>query len=166
MVTAAKRDLRLITFGVGPETFVIDIMAVRQIIPYTGSTTVPTAPDFIEGIIVVRNEVIPIVDLRARLYPQQPPAPAQSLVLITRSSAGVIGLKVDDVQRIITAPADALLTPPPLIRGVRGDLLVAVVSVREKVYLLIDLEAVLTAEEKTELREAHLERMKDEGLSR
>ena len=156
MATAAKRDLRLITFRVGPETFVIDIMAVRQIIPYAGSTTVPTAPDFIEGIIVVRNEVIPIVDLRARLYPQAPAAPPHSLLLITRSSVGLIGLRVDDVQRIITAPADALLAPPPVVRGVRGDLLVAVVSVGEKVYLLIDMEAVLTAQEKEELTKASL----------
>ena len=159
METAAKPDLRLITFGVGPETFVIDIMAVRQIIPYTDSTTVPTAPDFVEGIIVVRNEVIPIVDLRARLYPQRPPAASQSLILIARSSAGLIGLKVDDVQRIITAPAETLLAPPPLIRGVRGDLLVAVVPAGEKVYLLIDLEAVLTSQEKAELHDAHLEGM-------
>src|SRR2546430_3155757 len=69
-MTDGVRDLRLITFRVGPETFVLDIMAVRQIIPYAGSTSVPTAPDFVEGIIVLRNEVIPIIDLRDRLYPQ------------------------------------------------------------------------------------------------
>ena len=51
-------------------------MAVRQIIPYSGSTTVPTAPAFIEGIIVLRNEVIPIVDLRERLYPNLRSAPS------------------------------------------------------------------------------------------
>jgi purine-binding chemotaxis protein CheW len=65
-------ELRLITFTIGPETFVLDIMAVRQIIPYTGTTTLPTAPAFIEGIIILRNEVIPVVDLRARLYPDLP----------------------------------------------------------------------------------------------
>ena len=58
-------ELRLISFRIGPETFVLDIMAVRQIIPYTGSTSLPTAPAFVEGIIVLRNEVIPIVDLRS-----------------------------------------------------------------------------------------------------
>ena len=56
---ADEKELRLITFRIGPETFVLDIMAVRQIIPYSGSTTLPTAPSFVEGIIVLRNEVIP-----------------------------------------------------------------------------------------------------------
>src|SRR5882724_8077240 len=91
-------ELRLISFLVGSETFVLDIMAVRQIIPYTGSTSLPTAPAFVEGIIVLRNEVIPIIDLRQRLYPNLP-AHAEPLVLITHSSAGGIGLKVDAVRK-------------------------------------------------------------------
>ena len=148
------RELRLITFRVGPETFVLDIMAVRQIIPYTGSTSVPTAPSFIEGIVVLRSEVIPIVDLRERLYPHLGKRTEQPLVLITHTSAGVIGLKVDEVRRIVNVATDALLPPPPLVRGIRGELLIAVVPFGEEVYLLIDVENVLTGDEKVELQEA------------
>src|SRR5687768_8169674 len=148
-------SLRLITFRVGPETFVLDIMAVRQIVPYTGSTSVPTAPAFIEGIVVLRNEVIPIIDLRQRLYPQAE-AVQEPLVLITHTSMGVIGLKVDEVRRIVNVASDALLPPPPLVRGIRGELLIAVVPFGEEVYLLIDVENVLTTDEKVELKEADL----------
>src|ERR1043165_4935068 len=101
-------DLRLITFRIGPETFVLDIMAVRQIIPYSGSTAVPTAPSVVEGIIVLRNEVIQIIDLRDPLFPRAERA-AEPLVLITHSSAGMIGLKDDEVRRIVTINSDALL---------------------------------------------------------
>jgi len=153
----SERDLRLITFRVGPETFVLDIMAVRQIIPYGGSTSVPTAPAFVEGIIVLRNEVIPIVDLRDRLYPHLVERAEQPLILITHTSAGVIGLKVDEVRRIINASQEELLPPPPLVRGIRGELLIAVIRHGEEIYLLIDIENVLTADEKQELREADLE---------
>ena len=149
------KDLRLITFRVGPETFVLDIMAVRQIIPYSGSTAVPTAPAFVEGIIVLRNEVIPIIDLRDRLYPKLDRA-EQPLVLITHTSAGVIGLKVDEVRRIVNVTSDKLLPPPPLVRGIRGELLIAVIPSGDEIFLLIDLENVLTAGEKDELRAADL----------
>ena len=149
-------ELRLITFTVGPETFVLDIMAVRQIIPYTGSTTLPTAPAFIEGIIVLRNEVIPIIDLRARLYPQLQERSEQPLVLITHSSAGIIGLKVDAVRRIVNVSTDALLPPPPIIRGIRGELLIAIVPYETEVYLLIDIENILSGDEKRELADADL----------
>lgn len=145
-------ELRLITFRVGPETFVLDIMAVRQIVTYTGSTSVPTAPSFVEGIIVLRNEVIPIIDLRDRLYPQLTERSEQPLVLITHSSAGMIGLKVDEVRRIVTLPTESFLPPPAIIRGVRGELLIGVVPHGDEVYLLIDVENVLTEPEKDELR--------------
>ena len=149
-------ELRLITFRVGPETFVLDIMAVRQIVPYSGSTSVPNAPSFIEGIIVLRNEVVPIVDLRERLYPKMAAREQQPLVLITHTSAGVIGLKVDEVRRIVTVSSEIFLPPPPLIRGIRGELLIAVVPMGEEVLLLIDVENVLSEPEKIELREADL----------
>ncbi len=151
----AATELRLITFRVGTETFVLDIMAVRQIVQYSGSTTVPTAPSFVEGIIVLRNEVIPIIDLRDRLYPRLERAD-QPLVLITHTSAGIIGLKVDEVRRIVTLPTESFLPPPPLVRGIRGELLIGVVPHAEEVYLLIDVEAVLTEPEKTELIQADL----------
>jgi len=150
-------DIRLITFRVGPETFVLDIMALRQIVPYTGSTSVPTAPAFVEGIIVLRNEVIPIIDLRERLYPNRTEARAeQPLVLITHTGAGLIGLKVDEVRRIVTLSPDVFLPPPPIIRGIRGELLIAVVPHGDDVYLLIDVDNVLTEPEKTELIQADL----------
>ena len=152
---AEAKELRFITFRVGPETFVLDIMAVRQIIPYAGSTSVPTAPAFVEGIIVLRNEVIPIIDLRDRLYPRLDRA-EQPLVLITHTSAGVIGLKVDEVRRIVNVTSDKLLPPPPLVRGIRGELLIAVIPSGDENFLLIDLENVLTAGEKDELRAADL----------
>jgi len=162
--TGAARQLRLITFRVGPETFVVDIMAVRQILPYSGSTSVPTAPSFIEGIVVIRNEVVPVVDLHERLYPGSE-RPESSLILITHTTAGTIGLKVDEVRRIVNvAPAD-LLTPPPLVRGIRGELLVAVIPSGDDVLLLIDLESVLTGDEKRELQSADFSSPSQGGTS-
>lgn len=156
-MTDGSRELRLITFRVGNETFVLDIMSVRQIIPYGGSTSIPTAPSFVEGIIVLRNEVIPIVDLRDRLYPKGSERGEHPLVLITETSAGTIGLKVDEVRRIITVMTDGLLPPPPIARGIRGDLLIAVIPQGDEIFLLMDIEHILTVEEKQELRDAALD---------
>jgi purine-binding chemotaxis protein CheW len=160
----APRELRLITFRVGTETFVLDIMTVRQIIPYGGSTSIPTAPSFIEGIIVLRKDVIPIVDLRDRLYPRGVTRAENPLVLITETSAGTIGLKVDEVRRIITVSSEVLLPPPPIVRGIRGELLIAVIPQGEEIYLLMDIENVLSMEEKQELRAAELEQAAEQTV--
>ncbi len=145
------KPLRLISFGVGSETFVLDIMAVRQIVPYTGSTPVPTAPSFVEGIIVLRNDVIPIIDLRDRLYPSLDERYELPLVLIAHTTAGLVGVKVDEVRRILTVPRDAVLPPPPIVRGIRGDYLIGVIQQGEEILLLMDMESVLSGEEKEEL---------------
>ncbi|MEO6259347.1 MAG: chemotaxis protein CheW [Thermoanaerobaculia bacterium] len=155
---ADSQSIRLITFRIGPETFVLDIMAVRQIIPYNGSTTVPTAPDFVEGVIVLRNEVVPVIDLRTRLYPSLPERSEAPLVFIMMSDEGIIGLKVDEVRRIVTVSIDELLPPPPLIHGIRGDLLIGVVPHGKEVYLLIDLENLLSSNEKEQLRAIDFEK--------
>ncbi len=156
-MTVESRELRMITFRVGRETFVLDIMAVRQIIPYTGSTSVPTASAFIEGIIVLRNEVIPIVDLRDRLYPGGSERADQPFILVTYSTFGFIGLKVDEVRRIVTLNTEAFLPPPALVRGIRGELLISVIKMENEVLLLIDVENILSSDEQQELRAANLE---------
>ena len=66
----------------------------------------------------------------------------------------MFGLKVDEVRRIVNVTTEQLLPPPPLVRGIRGELLIAVIPVGDEVLLLIDIENVLTAGEKDELRAA------------
>jgi len=148
------KALRLISFRVGPETFVLDIMSVRQIVPYSGSTSVPTAPSFVEGIMVLRRDVIPVIDLRDRLYPSLEERVDQPLVLITHTSAGLIGVKVDEVRRIVTVSAEDVLPPPALVRGVRGEFLIGIVRHEDEILLLIDIDTVLSGEEKDELQQA------------
>ena len=155
-MAGTSREVRLIAFRVGPETFALDIMAVRQIIPYKGSTSVPTAPPFVEGVIVVGTAVVPVIDLRARLYPGVVDRVEQPLVLITHSTTGLIGLKVDEVRRILTVVPESLLPAPPIVNGVRGEFLIAVIKHFDRIFLLIDLESVLSVEEKEQLQSADL----------
>ncbi len=152
-----KRQIRLITFRVGTELFVLDIMAVRQIAVYTGSRPIPHAPSFIEGITVLRNEVVPIIDLRSRLFPQLPAAEEQPFLLIVRSANGVLGLKVDEVRRILNVDLDSILPPSQLVRGMSSDLFVGVIPVHQDLYLVLDLDAVLTPEEQHQLGHAALD---------
>jgi len=106
----------------------------------------------------MRDEVIPIVDLRQRFFPRTTPSTEQPLVLIIDSNAGPIGLKVDEVGRIVTARPDELLPPPAIVRDVRGELLVAVIPRGEDVLLVIDVDAVLSDQERRELQTMNDER--------
>jgi purine-binding chemotaxis protein CheW len=166
------KNLRLITFRIGPETFAADIMAVRQVVMYEGATTVPDAPPFLEGVIVFRGEVIPVVDLRRRFFPHQSESLEQPLVMITAAKAGPIGLKVDEVRTLASVTTDDLLPAPRSVRGVKSDYLVAIVEHRAgrpaeagphteagpdtELLLVLDLDAILTDDEQRALHETNL----------
>jgi len=149
------KNLKLITFRVGPETFAADIMAVRQIVMYEGSTAVPSAPSFVEGVIVFRGAVVPVIDLRARFFPDAEPV-QQSLVMITSAKSGLVGLKVDEVRTVATLTTDDLLPAPPIVSGVKDDYLVAVVQHGDGLLLVLDVDGVLTDEEQRSLASANL----------
>ncbi|HUJ14032.1 MAG TPA: chemotaxis protein CheW [Thermoanaerobaculia bacterium] len=152
---AARRsppaELRFIGFRLGSETFLIDIMAVRQIVPYKGSTPVPAAPSFVEGVIVAGDQAVPVIDVHARLMPQHTDIAQEPLVVLTHTPAGTIGLKVDDVRRIVTLTPQALLPAPATIRGIRGDSLVAIAPQDNEVFLVLDVDALLTSHEQEQL---------------
>ena len=145
------KELRFIGFRIGSEMFLVDIMAVRQIVPYRGSTQVPTAPPFIEGVIVVRDQVVPVVDVHARLMPQQPSDAKEPFVLLTHTPSGVVGLKVDDVRRIVTVTPEELLPAPASIRGIRGESLVAIAPHDNEVFLVLDVDSLFSPREQEQL---------------
>jgi purine-binding chemotaxis protein CheW len=149
------KDLRLITFRIGPETFAADIMAVRQVVMYEGSTAVPSAPKFVEGVIVFRGEAVPVIDLRRRFFPHDE-AVAQPLVMIAAATSGSLGLKVDEVGTLVNVTTDDLLPAPAAIRGVKNDYLVAIVEHGDELLLVLDLEAILTDDEQRALHSSDL----------
>lgn len=150
----ASRQTRLIAFLVAGEAFVLDIMAIDQIVQWQGSTPIPRAPDFVEGVVVLRGEVVPIVDLRKRLFDRPAESDLHPLILVTRTPRGTIGLKVDEVARILTVDLGTIMPPPPLIRGLDGDWLVGVIEQKDRIYLLLDVDSILTSAERKEVDEA------------
>lgn len=150
------RELRFVAFRVGSDTFLIDIMAVRQILPYSGSTPVPTAPSFVEGVIVFRNEAVPVIDLALRIHATPQKAEPEPLLLLTHTPGGMVALKVAEVRRMLTLTSDELLPAPATIRGVRGEFLAGIARHDDELFLLLDADAVLSAGEQDQLRSANL----------
>ncbi len=144
---------RFILFRVGDESFLLDIMGVRQILRFEGAMPVPRGPSFLEGLITFRGSPIPLVDLASRLFPGSVrPAEARPVVMVVTTDTGEVGLKVDEIRRILGVELDSIQPPPDLVRGMAGRLFFGVVESGEGLYLLIDLQSILSAEEKQELR--------------
>jgi purine-binding chemotaxis protein CheW len=108
---------QLCTFRVGGEDYAIDIMRVREIINPLPVTPVPRAPSFVEGVIRLRGDVIPVVDVRRRLgLPVSPPT-RKTKILIVHVAGRRLGLVVDEVTEVLRIPRAEIRPSPGLVEG-------------------------------------------------
>jgi purine-binding chemotaxis protein CheW len=106
--------VQLCTFRIGGEDYAIDIMRVREIIRPLPITPVPRAPAFVEGVVRLRGEVIPVLDVRKRLGVAQAPLGRKSRFLLVNVARRRIGLVVDEVCEVLRLPRSDIRAAPPL----------------------------------------------------
>jgi len=107
--------VQLCTFRVGGEDYAVDVMRVREIIPPLPITPVPRAPSFVEGVIRLRGEVIPVLDVRRRFgLPAEPPGRKTRFVIV-HVAGRRIGLVVDEVCEVVRVPRSDLRPAPHLV---------------------------------------------------
>lgn len=107
--------VQLCTFRVGGEDYAIDVMRVREIIRPLPVTPVPRAPAFVEGVIRLRSEVVPVVDVRRR-FGLPVGAPGRDTRFVIVHVAGRrLGLVVDEVCEVVRLPRGDLRPAPRLV---------------------------------------------------
>jgi purine-binding chemotaxis protein CheW len=148
--TPAGALAELCAFRVGDEEYAIDLRRVREILQPLPITAVPRAPEFLDGMIDVRGEVIPVIDVRRRLGLPARTTPRHK-VLVVNVAGRVLGLVVDAVIEVMRLPR-AAIGPPPLAPGGGAQLYLGVCSARErpgvraaqrKLRLLLNVKALL-----------------------
>ncbi|MEW6431631.1 MAG: chemotaxis protein CheW [Myxococcota bacterium] len=145
--------LQLCVLRVGAEEYVVDLARVDEILPVPGVTPVPRAPSFLEGVVKLRGEVVPVVDVRRRLgipkgqgqvlSPSGKPRNRERLV-VCRIGRRRVGLVVDAVTHVVKVPR-AALRPAPLAAGPgRSPHVLGVCGEAGSLKLLLDVKALVT----------------------
>ena len=140
--------LHLVTFKLLGEEFGLPILDVREIIRMTDITPVPQAPGFVEGVINLRGQILPVVDLRTRFGLDQKDADAQTRIVVVELRSTVIGLIVDEVSEVLRIPASTIAPPPGIVAGSIGaEYIKGIGHYDEKMIILIDMRKVFSEEE-------------------
>jgi purine-binding chemotaxis protein CheW len=105
---------QLCTFRIGGEDYAIDIMRVSEIVHPLPITPVPRAPASVEGVVRLRGEIIPVLDVRKRLGVEARPATRKSRFLIVNVAGRRIGLVVDEVCEVLRLPRSEIRPAPTL----------------------------------------------------
>jgi purine-binding chemotaxis protein CheW len=155
---AAAGSLQIVTFPVGNEEFGLDIGAITEVIRPLPVTALPHMPPFIEGVINLRDRIIPVVDLRKRFgVPGARSAPRKARMIITRGAlpaGGRLGLMVDGVREVMHVPGGQIERAPEAATGQGADFIAGVARTAGGLVILLDITKVLSREERTALAEA------------
>ncbi|NLJ97823.1 MAG: purine-binding chemotaxis protein CheW [Tissierellia bacterium] len=141
-----------VVFNLNKEEFGIDIMNVKEIIPYQESISVPDTPDFIEGIINYRGNVIPVISLKRRFKLETEVLTKDTRIIVITLEDKDIGFIVDEASQTLYLDEEQIDPAPDIILGVDKKYIMGVGKIGEdRLLILIDLEKVLTAEERDEI---------------
>lgn len=151
-------NIQLICFKLGPEVYGFDIMQIKEIIRYQKITPIPKAASFIEGVINLRGVVVPVIDLRKR-FELPVDINIKCRVIIAQVETKIVGLIIDDVTDIVTLPKTSILPSPKTVKGVEVEYLDGMADMERGLLLVLNLNRLLTAEEKGAIDES-LERGK------
>lgn len=105
---------RFLTFEVGNEIYGIEILYVTEIVSMQKVTEVPDVPDYIKGVINLRGQVIPVIDVRARFKLEPKEYDDRTCAIVVNVDSAVIGLIVDAVDEVMNIPEENI-SPPPSI---------------------------------------------------
>lgn len=145
---------RYLTFSLGNESFGIEVRYVTEIIGMQAITDVPELPEYIKGIINLRGQIIPVLDVRLRFKKEPREYTDRTCTIVININNMLIGLIVDGVSEVITIPEEDVVEPPQMNMGISNRYIKKIGKVGSDVKLLLDCEKLLNSDEIDSLNEA------------
>jgi len=136
-----------LSFEVSGECYAIDIALTREIRGWTEPSAMPGTPNYELGVINLRGEMLPLIDLAARLGLASPEIHARSVIIVAEVNNMAVGLLVDSVSNIIALTSEDMRPPPDMANGGKHDYVRALTVVEEQMIRILDLGPALTDEQ-------------------
>jgi purine-binding chemotaxis protein CheW len=149
--TVSGREGKYLTFSLDQEEYGIEILNVREIIGYIEVTRVPQVPHYVKGVINLRGQVIPVIDLRARFAMDTAGLTDQTCIIVVEITQGgrkaSTGILVDRVQEVLDITEDTIEDAPQFGSSVNADFILGMGKIGDSVKILLDIDKVLVPEE-------------------
>ncbi len=146
-----KSSEPFILFEIAQTSYAIQARLVQQMEMISTITPVPNAPNFVEGVVFSRGQVIPVIDLRVRLGLKKAEYNLRTRLIVIQTGTRTVGVIVDSAREFVSMPTDAIQPPPEAI-GSSAKYISGIIRLGERIILLLNVEQLLTiADEITEL---------------
>lgn len=152
-MTSDDAEVQLVVFRLGAEEYGVPITQVQEINHLTKPTKIPKSPVFLEGVINLRGEIIPVIDLKKRFEIDDAGYADDGRIMIVEINGSTVGVIVDEVSEVLRLPKSSIEPPPPVIAGITSTYLEGVGKLDDRLLILLDLNEILTEREQDELEE-------------
>lgn len=136
-----------LSFQLGEEEFCLDILKVQEIRGYADVTSIANTPDYIKGVVNLRGEVVPILDLRIKLQCEQVEYNEFTVVIILNLGCHHLGIVVDGVSDVIALNVDQIQDLPEMLGCIDTRFMAGVAIVDSQTLVLLDIEKLLNKDE-------------------
>jgi purine-binding chemotaxis protein CheW len=135
----------LLVFALGKEEYGIDILKVQEIRGYDAVTSIANSPAFIKGVINLRGNIVPIVDLRIKFNIGNPTYDQFTVVIILNVVQRTLGIVVDGVSDVMTLAMDQLRSAPEFGSALDTAYILGLGTVEDRMIILVDIEKLMTS---------------------
>ena len=130
----------LVTFRLGTGEYAIDIMQAKEIIKMEKITLIPNAPDFVEGVINLRGNIIPIIDLKKRFHLEEADGDKNTGIIIVKIDDIDMGIIIDAISKVVSIATADIQPPPSMLSGIGQKYIKGVGKLEDKLLVVLDLE--------------------------
>lgn len=139
----ARREF--LAFTLGAEEYGIDILAVQEIRGYDAVTRIANAPAFLKGVINLRGNIVPIVDMRIKFNLEKVVYDGFTVVIILNIGRRVVGMVVDGVSDVLTLAPEQIRAAPEFGVSFDTDYLLGLGAIDDRMLILIDIARMMTS---------------------
>lgn len=161
---------QFLTYQLGEELFGIEILRVKEIIEYNRITRVPLVPDYIAGVINLRGNVVPVVDLKHLFSGENAAISRRTCIIVVETGDDEehmeTGLLVDSVNEVVDISKSDIEPPPSFGTGIRTDFILGMGKGKERIIILLDARLLLSFEELEELSRIDFRALLDSGTEK
>ena len=140
---------KYLTFIIDKEIYGLEILKVREIVAMMHISKIPLVPPYVKGVINLRGEVTPIIDLRVRFnIIDKPFYSSETIVIAVKTSdSRMLGLVVDEVSDVENIDTENLLPSPMMGTSISNEYLRGLVKKLDKMIVLMDIDKILDKKE-------------------
>lgn len=150
-----KDTARYVTFKLGDEMFAVDVFKAREVLDVTHVTRVPTAPDYMRGVVNVRGNSIPVIDLRSKFGLPKVEDTKNTRIIVLEIEIEdkniIVGGLADSVHEVIELEPDHINESPSLGVKWRTDLILGMGKRDDNFIIILDIERILNETDSGEL---------------